>query len=335
MRVVRRGRAVAVRSRTRLVRVYVRVAPRRRLHERGRGRGEVGRAACRAATPSSGVSPRAPRAQERVDLAPSGAPAGPGRASHEHEQPRRRAIASTTTSTIRVRSRQNRRRRLVANVRPIVRIVRTTAAARERVSARNCRSGGRAAKMEHVLLTAEGPYVRRLVEGARGAARRVARLLRRAPHARGRGRPPQGRRRRPGVEGHVEEDGRRRLRRCRLAEGVGRPGPHAHRAVRLLRRVDARRRAGADAHDQLGRADDHALRQRGAEAVLRAEDPRRARSTSRSATPSPTPAPTSRRCKTQGRARRRRVRDQRPEGVHEPRERRRLHLARGAHRTKR
>ena len=32
-------------------------------------------------------------------------------------------------------------------------------------------------------------------------------------------------------------------------------------------------RAGADAHDQLGRADDHALRQRGAEAVLRAEDP--------------------------------------------------------------
>ena len=32
-------------------------------------------------------------------------------------------------------------------------------------------------------------------------------------------------------------------------------------------------RAGADAHDQLGRADDHALRLRGAEAVLRRQDP--------------------------------------------------------------
>ena len=35
--------------------------------------------------------------------------------------------------------------------------------------------------------------------------------------------------------------------------------------------------------------------------------------------------------KTQGRARRRRVRHQRPEGLHQPRERLRLHLARGAH----
>ena len=46
--------------------------------------------------------------------------------------------------------------------------------------------------------------------------------------------------------------------------------PHADRAVRLLRRIDASRRARADADDQLGRAHDHALRQRGAEAVLRA-----------------------------------------------------------------
>ena len=40
-----------------------------------------------------------------------------------------------------------------------------------------------------------------LSQGARGAARRAARLLRQAPHARGRRRPAQGRGRRPGVEG--------------------------------------------------------------------------------------------------------------------------------------
>ena len=118
--------------------------------------------------------------------------------------------------------------------------------------------------------------------------------------------------------------------------GVGWPkewggqGLTPDRAVRLLRRVDARGRAGADAHDQLGRADDHALRHRGAEAVLRAEDPRgrdplrdrlhRARRRHRP-----------RVAEDPGGARRRRVRHQRPEGLHEPRERRRLHLARGAH----
>src|SRR5262245_30076393 len=66
-----------------------------------------------------------------------------------------------------------------------------------------------------------GAYVRRPVEGARGAARRVARVLRRAPDAGDRGRPAQGRRRRPGLEGHLEEDGGRRLRGRRVAEGVG------------------------------------------------------------------------------------------------------------------
>ena len=53
---------------------------------------------------------------------------------------------------------------------------------------------------------------------------------------------------------HLEADVRRRLGRHRLAEGVRRPGPRADRAVHLLRRVDARRCAGADAHAQLASA---------------------------------------------------------------------------------
>ena len=121
--------------------------------------------------------------------------------------------------------------------------------------------------------------------------------------------------------------------------GVGWPkewggrGLTPDRAVRVLRRVDALGCAGADAHDQLGRADDHALRQRGAEAVLRAEDPRgrdplrdRLHRARRGHRPRGVADPS--------RARRRRVRDQRPEGVHESRERRRLHLARGAHQSR-
>jgi 3-oxocholest-4-en-26-oyl-CoA dehydrogenase alpha subunit len=52
-----------------------------------------------------------------------------------------------------------------------------------------------------------------------------------------------------------------------------------------------------------------------------------------SATPSPTRAPTWRRSDP-GRARRRRVRHQRPEDLHQPRHRRRLHLAGGAHRPR-
>ena len=51
-----------------------------------------------------------------------------------------------------------------------------------------------------------------------------------------------------------QADGQRRLARHRLAEGVGRPGPLGHRAVHLLRRVDAQRRARADAHHQHRRA---------------------------------------------------------------------------------
>ena len=111
---------------------------------------------------------------------------------------------------------------------------------------------------------------------------------------------------------------------------VRRPGPHADRAVRLLRRVDAGAGAGADADHQHRRPDDHAFRHRRAEAVLPAEDPRgrdpllhrilRARRRHRSggaADPSG--------------ARRRRVHHQRPEDLDEPGVRCRLLLAGGAH----
>ena len=83
-----------------------------------------------------------------------------------------------------------------------------------------------------------------------------------------------------------------RLAGHRLAHGVRRPGPLGHRAVHLLRRVDARGRPGADADHQHRGPDHHGLRHPGAEGLLPAQDPGRARSTSASATPSPTPAPT-------------------------------------------
>ena len=114
-----------------------------------------------------------------------------------------------------------------------------------------------------------------------------------------------------------------------LAEGVGRPRHDPDRTVRVLRRVDAFRCTGADAHDQLGRADDHALRLRRAEAVLRRQDPEgrdplldRLHGARRGHRP----------CVVadQGGARRRRVHHQRAEGVHESRERHRLRLACGA-----
>ena len=108
-----------------------------------------------------------------------------------------------------------------------------------------------------------------------------------------RGGPRRGPRRRPGPAPGRAPDGRRRLARHRLADEYGGQGRSRDRAVHLLRRVDARRRAGADAHDQHRRPDDHALRHRRAEGLLPAEDPRRARSTSASATPSRAPAPTS------------------------------------------
>ena len=96
---------------------------------------------------------------------------------------------------------------------------------------------------------------------------------------------------------HLEADVRRRLGRHRLAEGVRRPGSLGDRAVHLLRRVDARRRAGADAHAQQRRPDDHGFGTDEQKAVLPPAASSPATSTSASATPSPAPAPTSRRCR--------------------------------------
>ena len=84
-----------------------------------------------------------------------------------------------------------------------------------------------------------------------------------------------GRRHRPRGAPGRQADGQRRLARHRLAHGVGRPGPLGHRAVHLLRRVDAQRRAGPHAHHQHGRPDHHELRHAGAEGVLPAQDPGR------------------------------------------------------------
>ena len=80
---------------------------------------------------------------------------------------------------------------------------------------------------------------------------------------------------RGGAPPHLEADVRRRLGGHRLAQGVRRSGALGDRAVHLLRRVDARRCAGADAHDQQRRPDDHGLRHRRAEGRLPAADPRR------------------------------------------------------------
>src|SRR5712691_9851772 len=74
------------------------------------------------------------------------------------------------------------------------------------------------------------------------AATRAARLLRAADDARAPRCPPWSRGRGRRLPRPRPADGYRRLARCRLAEGVRRPGPNARRAVRLLRRGTARRR---------------------------------------------------------------------------------------------
>ena len=96
----------------------------------------------------------------------------------------------------------------------------------------------------------------------------AARLLREAAGSGHGGRAARVARHRRGAPAHLEADVRRRLGRHRLAQGVRRPGPLGDRAVHLLRRVDARRRAGADAHAQHRRPDDHGVRHRRAEGRL-------------------------------------------------------------------
>ena len=138
----------------------------------------------------------------------------------------------------------------------------------------------------------------------------------------------------PGLPGGGPEDGRRRLARHRLAEGVRRAGPLRHRAVHLRQRGLAGRRADPVPHHQHGRPHDHGVRVGGAEAVLPAQDPRRRA------------ALLDRLHRAQRRHRprlahhprregRRRVGDQRPEDLHVARQLRRLHLAGRSHRSRR
>ena len=154
------------------------------------------------------------------------------------------------------------------------------------------------------------------------------------PEIAGGGRRQRGRR--PGRRARsCVQMARRRLARHRLAQRVRRPGPRPDRAVHLLRRVDAGRRAGADAHDQLGRADDHAATASQEQKdfflpkILAGEIHFSIGYTE------PDAGTDLASLKTLGRARRRRVRHQRPEGLHQPRHRRRLHLARRAHQPRR
>ena len=140
----------------------------------------------------------------------------------------------------------------------------------------------------------EGRDAHRPEPRARGVARRAARLLQAADDtggARGAG-PGDGR---PALEGRHPEARCRRVARHRLAEGVRRPGAVADRAAPLRRRGPGGRRAAPPPHDQLGRADAHALRHADPEGRVPPADPRGARSSSRSATRSPARAPTSRR----------------------------------------
>ena len=125
-------------------------------------------------------------------------------------------------------------------------------------------------------------------------------------------------------------DGQGRVADPELAQGVRRPGPLADGLADLHRRGRHRRRAGAVPDDQQRGADDHGLRHRRAEEVLPAQDRRRraalldrllrARRRHRPGQPA----------HHRG-ARRRRLRDQRPEDVDQPDRLRRLGLAGGAH----
>ncbi len=141
------------------------------------------------------------------------------------------------------------------------------------------------------------------------------------------------RRGRPALHARAPPHGRGRLARRRLA-GRGR-GPRApgHRAVHLLRRGAARRLPHPLPHAVHGGPDaDEVWHRRAARAHAPGHPPRRAalrhrllRARGRHR---------SRLAQDARRARRRRLRDPRAEGLHQPRRVRRLHLAGGAHRSR-
>ena len=166
------------------------------------------------------------------------------------------------------------------------------------------------------------------------AARRVARLLRRAADRRGAGRTGRGRRGRRRLARRRAPGRQGRLARHRVADRVRRAGPPGHGPVHLLRRDPAFGRAVPLRHHQHGGADHHALRHRGAEVLLPAQDPlRRAQLCHRLHRARGGHRP----CLAahQGHARRRGIRRQRGQDLHVGRGHGRLHLVGRAHRPRR
>ena len=140
--------------------------------------------------------------------------------------------------------------------------------------------------------------------------------------------------RRPALHAGAPPDGRRRLARHRLAEGVRRAGPVGHRAVHLLRRGPARGLPHPLPHALHGRPDADEVRHRRAEGAVPPGHPaRRAPLRHRLQRARGRHRPR-RRCSTRAVRDGRRLRRRRAEGVHQPRRVRRLHLARGPHRPR-
>ena len=121
----------------------------------------------------------------------------------------------------------------------------------------------------------------------------------------------------------------------RLAQGVRRPGPVADRAAHLLRRG----RSGPGRRSRCSRSTPSARRSCASAPTSRssASSPGSCAASSHFAIGYTEPGSGTDLASLQhaGRARRRRVRGQRAEGVHEPRRPRRLRVARGAHRPRR
>src|SRR5664280_2197270 len=140
-----------------------------------------------------------------------------------------------------------------------------------RAPGRGC-SPGPASASRHYR---EGCNGDRLHRGTRGPPHPPARLLRQPAHPRGRGptglEPWDRTRHAPGGQA----DGGRRLAGHRLAHRVWRPGPFRHRAVHLLRRVDAGRRPGAHADHQHGGTHHHGVRHSRTEGAVPAAHPGR------------------------------------------------------------